>query len=323
MLLSHSSSALSKLGHVPDTCIAMGGYGHLYCVCQSKDKVFKIIETNDALTLFRAKKEYSLADHMSNIDVGPKMFSIKTVDGLTIIEMERMDMDYKSYIEKFKSKNDDSISDALTKLYEKMIQNGYYCIDLKPQNVMLNATEYGDIAKIRLIDWDPEFCKKSDGDNDVKLLVMQLLMANVTFKYEQVKLFKTVFASNNLCPILEKLKHIHIQASNNISFNFWNLFLHYSKEVILLKSLKTNRRVNVDMLAVLDKLFASYNSKIVPSVCNSTISKRTRGDPDGGAGSSGGGGGNDDDDSDSDSDDSDSDDSDSDSDDSDIKKSKK
>lgn len=193
---SDSKRVLSRFGYEPAKCrlLGKGGFGRVYRYCGTDgDRALKVIkydrDTSDEENRRAITREVEIGEMMSGVRVGPYVFAAKFDDAnrTAIVEMERMDMDLIEFFEKNPSMTQETVDGLSHMLSEKlgtMAFYGFKCLDLKPENIMVDLDRDGNVTKLRIIDFDPRFCSELESIDqaDAAATAMKLLLAANTHR---------------------------------------------------------------------------------------------------------------------------------------------
>ena len=196
-----------------DDCqlVGKGTFGHVFRFCKFPTRriALKMVDyANEKPEDFERVRrtiqyEAQLGKMMGEIGVGPQVYSVQFDDRnkTALIGMEFMDMDLKTFFKKRAPVMEDVLEDLeqrLTRVLDRMARAGIKCLDLKPENVMVNVDKVGNIDKVRVIDFDTRFCRQDvsiQKDPGTAILAMKTMLAAVTHKMKKTLLFVEDLAS--------------------------------------------------------------------------------------------------------------------------------
>jgi len=188
-----------------------GAAGSIYKVMHENTPYALKHISYDAVSRQRFLDEVNLSQEMAKVGVGPQIIS--TCDdeqGNLFIVMEYLDMDLLSFFEQLRIANVSHVlastpkmatffEHTLGSMMDALLKTGRACVDLKPQNVMINLSaplgqqnehEFSPamISKVRVIDWDEIYCgRKPTALTDEEAIrakyVMILILVATTVMY--------------------------------------------------------------------------------------------------------------------------------------------
>lgn len=149
------------------------------------------------------KFEAQLGKMMGELGVGPHVYSVQfdDVNKTALIGMEFMDINLHTFFKKSAPVLEGALEDLeqrLTRVLDRMARAGIKCLDLKPENVMVNVDKVGNIDKVRIIDFDTRFCQQHESiqnNPENAILAMKTMLAAVTHKVKKTLLFVEDLAS--------------------------------------------------------------------------------------------------------------------------------
>ena len=113
-------------------------------------------------------QEAPIAKVMSNKGVGPKVFEIfiSENDNYGVIKMERLSESFAHALPKIKTIEQLSeVEKLIDQKLNLLIDAGYTCVDMRPENIMILRDDHDLIDDVALIDFGDNFCS-IHGDAD-------------------------------------------------------------------------------------------------------------------------------------------------------------
>lgn len=141
-------------------------------------KVYSNID--DGGVLFRSTADlYAI---MSEAGVGPRVFLTGMYDTFGVIVMRLYRYDLGSWAKQWSrdanfSANMDVISARIRVCLEQIAARNVMCVDLKPQNVLLNIDRAGRVCDVCITDFDRDYCTDETSSN--RLRTMQVVAVTV------------------------------------------------------------------------------------------------------------------------------------------------
>ena len=223
----------SNLFQVDEKPIASGAHNQVHRGQRLADHVQVIIrrtkgqgsvdEAKKSADEATMEKEVNLMKTASTYDFGPKMYAYgycaSDQDPYFWQAMEFFSVDLHDYMLKFPCNRQDNQDDEarqgrietlLKQLFLNMARRRMFCMDLKPDNVVVNYKKAdGKIENMRLIDFDETFCLQHIDDLRVSVntlwLSMLLVFSNNSNLACQTKFFQpflvSVFAGRTPLPV--------------------------------------------------------------------------------------------------------------------------
>ena len=104
--------------------------------------------------------------------------------------LEYFDGSLRDYMEKFRN-NNATVASHLKSLFSKMAASHLLCVDLKPENVVVQFDKTtGVITKMRLIDFDNVFCLEHVQEDNFVLFLSMLCIYSINSGRQYPNLFK-------------------------------------------------------------------------------------------------------------------------------------
>jgi len=152
--------------------------GHIYKILSCYESEFK--ENNEA----------KLAKTMADLNIGPAIFEVKFYYEYDILGIEMQEYPYE-LLKYLNNPNTNNITSEEISRIEGLIHqilwltatNGYLLSDIKANNIVYDKTQ----AQVKLIDFEPEYCKYigpcSDIQSELLLSIMMILLRFFCNKY--------------------------------------------------------------------------------------------------------------------------------------------
>lgn len=164
--------------------IGSGGGGVvLGGVSRHKPTAYKMVDFDsifpNSVNELEFEREVEYSRHFGNIDIGPQVveayISVENPQSRKgVLVMRRYQMSLAQYLSQVLI-FDHRIGVLVFDVMLKLAMSGHVCIDLKPDNFVVNLDNNGDITAARMIDFNPDWCT-SVRDEDIDPLVLAFAM---------------------------------------------------------------------------------------------------------------------------------------------------
>ena len=164
--------------------------------------------------------EYLLSKEMAKSNVGCEIYSMHIIKltpwsqdefFLAIIAMKKYPQTLATYLTKNKKFKKDlqTVSDNVSHLIDTFTAKQFnICLDMKAENTVLDEN-----LVVRLIDWDPFFCHKSNCFSDMEpwnSVVMKIIFASRVATFQNTVLFRKILEMSLFdADVVEKINCIH------------------------------------------------------------------------------------------------------------------
>jgi len=246
--------------------IGGGTYASLWMTHYDKEPYNNILlrtQTINNLSKKFIQDEIKLTLQMSETGCGPKVYGIFCDQNHTYTLVQKYDSDGSIFIKEYPDKLVNYI-ECLFQRYQCLIDLGWLCYDLKPQNTLVYTDDKANCESVVLTDFGADFCRQHV-DNVIENLEMNgIATSKENAKRQLATLLTTITIFHVICmydsgkrdEILQKMK-IAYKKLNITKYDFKTLLLFIHEKYIELLDPKPEKSPGISLYTTLSHYLRS------------------------------------------------------------------